>query len=370
MSTPVPGMSRSSLAVSKSHTLTVPSSEHVQNLASVGQKLSSRTGTPACASISLTLFSVGCQYLSRPALSPEIIHSPLWLQTEVRMATSCACCVVSKLKLRPDQSVNMPLAVEASSRRDSGVQQTWLTGQRSLLLLMCTKREQMPEVALLRHAAGGSISRTAFSVEGIVTGACRSSGRKMRSLIILRPGPAWSTVRRTMGLRMARDPSSAPCCTCSGCIGRELPAAAARSRRRRAGARREGICGLTWKTRLRKWSFKRTTKPNRAPTRAGSNLNRSPRSPATVWASGTPGTCAESRVGTRRTRCSTRGGSAGTRSPRRAAAPRRSRSSGAPPGGPRARRRSRAGGRLRARRGAAGRARPAVTVRARVGRVG
>ena len=220
MSTPVPGMSRSSLAVSKSHTLTVPSSEHVQNLASVGQKLSSRTGTPACASISFTLFSVGCQYLSRPALSPEIIHSPLWLQTEVRMATSCACCVVSKLKLRPDQSVNMPLAVEASSRRDSGVQQTWLTGQRSLLLLMCTKREQMPEVALLRHAAGGSISRTAFSVEGIVTGACRSSGRKMRSLIILRPGPAWSTVRRTMGLRMARDPSSAPCCTCSGCIGR------------------------------------------------------------------------------------------------------------------------------------------------------
>jgi len=206
--------------------LTVPSSEHVQNLASVGQKLSSRTGTPACASISLTLFSVGCQYLSRPALSPEIIHSPLWLQTEARMATSCACCVVSKLKLRPDQSVNMPLAVEASSRRDSGVQQTWLTGQRSLLLLVCTKREQIPEVALLRHAAGGSISRTAFSVAGIVTGACRSSGRNMRSLIILRPGPAWSTVRRTMGLRMVRAPSSAPCCTCSGCIWwrRALPA--------------------------------------------------------------------------------------------------------------------------------------------------
>ena len=73
--------------------------------------------------------------------------------------------------------------IDLSSRRPSGVQQTALTGQRSLPKEEWTKRAQTLELVLPRHAAGGSMSHelappaqeTSFADD-------RASGRKMRSL--------------------------------------------------------------------------------------------------------------------------------------------------------------------------------------------
>ena len=73
--------------------------------------------------------------------------------------------------------------IDLCSRRPSGVQQTALTGQRSLPKEEWTKRAQTLELVLPRHAAGGSMSHelappaqeTSFADD-------RASGRKMRSL--------------------------------------------------------------------------------------------------------------------------------------------------------------------------------------------
>ena len=98
----------------------------------------------------------------RPAPSPS--HVALARMSRARMPTTARCllpCCHIAHALRSCASTSDAARashIDLSSRRPSGVQQTALTGQRSLQKEEWTKRAQTLELALLRHAAGGSMS--------------------------------------------------------------------------------------------------------------------------------------------------------------------------------------------------------------------
>jgi hypothetical protein len=90
-SDPWPRRTRSSVQLKKSQTRTVPSSEHEANFASVGLKLTHRTGS-LCAWNIFTLFMLDCQYLIYPPWSPVTIQVSLWDHFMALTGLSCACC--------------------------------------------------------------------------------------------------------------------------------------------------------------------------------------------------------------------------------------------------------------------------------------
>eukprot|EP00967_Tisochrysis_lutea_P055578 scaffold69937_cov31-Tisochrysis_lutea.AAC.3 len=137
---------------------------------------------PECARTSLTLFNVTCQYLSSPDPSPESSHSPPRDQHRACRGSSWACCVASKLKEKPDQTVNMPLKLAVISLLPSGNQTPALTEERSLLRAEWTKRVHADAAGLERVAHGGSISTTASGEASSVNGASAASGQRLRCL--------------------------------------------------------------------------------------------------------------------------------------------------------------------------------------------
>mmetsp|Transcript_67507 Transcript_67507/g.213652 ORF Transcript_67507/g.213652 Transcript_67507/m.213652 type:complete len:243 (-) Transcript_67507:141-869(-) len=138
----------SCLADLKSQTLIVVSSEQLANLRSLGEKEMARTASLWAVGMALTLFIDVCQYLMHPASSPVTSHFSLWLQHMARMGTSCACRMVSKLKLIPFHSVNSPDWHPVMSRRPSGVHTTALMLQRILFVLTCTNLVLMLDAGL------------------------------------------------------------------------------------------------------------------------------------------------------------------------------------------------------------------------------
>ena len=124
-----------------------------------------------------------------PGPAPSPSHVALARMSRARMPTTARCllpCCHIAHALRSCASTSDAARashIDLSSRRPSGVQQTALTGQRSLQKEEWTKRAQTLELALPRHAAGGSMSHelappaqeTSFADD-------RASGRKMRSL--------------------------------------------------------------------------------------------------------------------------------------------------------------------------------------------
>mmetsp|Transcript_2398 Transcript_2398/g.4897 ORF Transcript_2398/g.4897 Transcript_2398/m.4897 type:complete len:340 (+) Transcript_2398:133-1152(+) len=97
-SLPCPEMVTSVTHFLKSQILTVVSSEHEQNLRSVGLKESPRTAS-RCAGITFTWLKFDCQYFTLPVSSPVISQFSLWLYVIARMACpSCAITALSKLK--------------------------------------------------------------------------------------------------------------------------------------------------------------------------------------------------------------------------------------------------------------------------------
>ena len=136
-SPPWPLMVCTGAARAKSKTRTVVSSEHEQNFKSVGAKDKPRTGS-VCALTDLRLFRFVCQYLIRPASSPVRSQFSFLLQHAAWIAQSCACKIVSKLKLIPFHSVNSPFCEHDNRRLPSGMNVTTLTGVRILFVETCT----------------------------------------------------------------------------------------------------------------------------------------------------------------------------------------------------------------------------------------
>mmetsp|Transcript_4471 Transcript_4471/g.18348 ORF Transcript_4471/g.18348 Transcript_4471/m.18348 type:complete len:257 (-) Transcript_4471:226-996(-) len=136
-SPPCPDSVCTGAALAKSNTRTVVSSEQLQNFKSVGANETPRTGS-ACALTDFRLFRLVCQYLMRPVSSPVSSQFSFLLQHAAWIAQSCACRIVSKLKLIPFQSVNSPFCEHDSSRRPSGMNVTTLTGVRILFVETCT----------------------------------------------------------------------------------------------------------------------------------------------------------------------------------------------------------------------------------------
>lgn len=89
----------------------------------------------------------------------------------MQIAVSCACKIVSKLKVRPFHSVNSPLVEPVRTRRPSGVHYknvrslraaknlrtvTTFTGHRILLVDVCTNFVQREVEQLSGYAFGGN----------------------------------------------------------------------------------------------------------------------------------------------------------------------------------------------------------------------
>ena len=112
----------STLLSAKDHIRTLESSLAVANRRSSGLKLNpliaSRDDEPCHA---VKLFMFGSKYLMIPLLSAEARYAPEWVKAIVQIAVSCACRIVSKLNVRPFQSVNSPLVDPVRMRRPSGV---------------------------------------------------------------------------------------------------------------------------------------------------------------------------------------------------------------------------------------------------------
>lgn len=98
----------------------VESSLAVANLVSSGLKLRPRIASrwPVHA---VKLFIFGWKYLMTPFWSADARNAPECVNFIVRTAESCACKIVSKLKVRPFHSVNSPLVEPVKIRRASGV---------------------------------------------------------------------------------------------------------------------------------------------------------------------------------------------------------------------------------------------------------
>merc|ERR1740137_97250 len=140
-----------------SQTLTVPSSEQEANLASVGLKLTLLIGSLWAWNI-LTLFMLLCQYLMYPPWSPVTIHTSLWLHCMALTGLSCACRMVSKLKVSPFHRVNSPLEAPVIRRRPSGVQDRQKMGHRILLVAVFTNLVVTALTELSRVSWGGTMS--------------------------------------------------------------------------------------------------------------------------------------------------------------------------------------------------------------------
>ncbi len=80
--------------------------------------MASRDDDPCHA---VKLFILGSKYLMTPLLSVDARYAPEWVNLMAHTAESWACRMVSKLNVRPFQSVNSPLVDPVSMRRDSGV---------------------------------------------------------------------------------------------------------------------------------------------------------------------------------------------------------------------------------------------------------
>lgn len=101
---------------------TLESSLAVANRWSSGLKLISRMASrefEPCQAVKLFMF--GSKYLITPVLSAEARYAPEWLNVMAQIAVSCAWRIVSKLNVRPFQSVNSPLVDPVRTRRPSGV---------------------------------------------------------------------------------------------------------------------------------------------------------------------------------------------------------------------------------------------------------
>ena len=101
------------------------------------------------------------------------IHWSLWDQTMARTGESCACRMVSKLKVSPFQRVNSPLDAPVISLRPSGVQARVKTGHRILLVAVFTNLVVTALAGLSRRATGGRSLRNEYI------------GHKMSSLVVL-----------------------------------------------------------------------------------------------------------------------------------------------------------------------------------------
>lgn len=124
----LPVKTRSSRLSSKDHIRTVESSLAVANLPSSGLKLSPLIASRwPCQAV--RLFILGWKYLMMPLWSAEARNMPEWQNCIVRTALSCACNMVSKLKVRPFHSVNSPLVDPVKTRRPSGVHCGRIHGQ-------------------------------------------------------------------------------------------------------------------------------------------------------------------------------------------------------------------------------------------------
>ena len=93
-----------------------------------------------------------------PEWSPVTIHTSLWLHCMARTGLSCACRIVSKLKVSPFQSVNSPLEAPVISRRPSGVQDRQKIGHLILLVAVFTKRVVTALTGLSSTSWGGTMS--------------------------------------------------------------------------------------------------------------------------------------------------------------------------------------------------------------------
>mmetsp|Transcript_1129 Transcript_1129/g.3732 ORF Transcript_1129/g.3732 Transcript_1129/m.3732 type:complete len:316 (+) Transcript_1129:329-1276(+) len=162
-SPPCPESACTAAARAKSHTFTVVSSEHEQNLRSVGANASARTGS-SCALICFMLFKLVCQYFTTPASSPERNQFSLCEKTHARIAQLCACKIVSKLKLMPFHSVNSPFCEHVSSLRPSGVNVATFTGVRILFVETCTNFVANDVAGRCAYATGGRKSSIAPDV--------------------------------------------------------------------------------------------------------------------------------------------------------------------------------------------------------------
>jgi len=61
-----------------------------------------------------------------PPWSADTIHSPEYDHTIARTAVSCACCVVSKVKLMPDHIVNICIQMSTLHAFVLFVMEPWL----------------------------------------------------------------------------------------------------------------------------------------------------------------------------------------------------------------------------------------------------
>jgi hypothetical protein len=113
-------MTRSSRLSSNAQRRMVESSLAVAKRRSSGLKLSARTASRwPCHAVRLFMF--GWKYLITPAWSALARYAPECAKRSARTAVSCACRIVSKLKVSPFQSVNSPECEPVSTRRPSGV---------------------------------------------------------------------------------------------------------------------------------------------------------------------------------------------------------------------------------------------------------
>lgn len=88
-------------------------------------------------------------------MSQETSHEPEYDHWKDRTAQSCACKIVSKLKVRPFQSVNSPDALPVNTLLPSGVHLTQLTGVLILFVEVWTYLVQYEVDVFDSYAAGG-----------------------------------------------------------------------------------------------------------------------------------------------------------------------------------------------------------------------
>mmetsp|Transcript_26849 Transcript_26849/g.70498 ORF Transcript_26849/g.70498 Transcript_26849/m.70498 type:complete len:246 (+) Transcript_26849:966-1703(+) len=166
-----PRPARSSRHVSKSKNLTVPSSDAVASLASVGEK-HSRQMRSLCPSNWATWFMLDCQYMILPSSSHVAIQ--LWLcdQTMSRTPDWWACKIVSKLNVSPFHSVNSPVDAPVISLRPSGVHLRQKIGHLFLFTLWWKNRVVM-HCASSSFLTCGGLSRGNAERWGCVHGTSR-----------------------------------------------------------------------------------------------------------------------------------------------------------------------------------------------------